>query len=85
MQARLCSPVWRGLFGSLLWLGPLVVQAETSLLRQEQGQQRVSNTTATSAVTLAELVDEFERNGLEGSDVETLNGCLLYTSDAADE
>ncbi|MCH2332057.1 MAG: hypothetical protein MK312_11065, partial [Roseibacillus sp.] len=74
MQARLCSPVWRGLFGSLLWLGPLVVQAETSLLRQEQGQQRVSNTTATSAVTLAELVDEFERNGLEGSDVETLNG-----------
>ena len=45
-----------------------------SLLRQEIKQQRITDTTGESARLLAELVDEFERNGLTGKDVEILGG-----------
>ena len=43
-----------------------------SLLKQELRQKRITVTTGDSARLLAELVDEFERNGLEGKDVEVL-------------
>ena len=58
----------------LVMLFPPLLVAETSLLKQEQRQQRIGNSTADSAALLAELVDEFGRNGLEGTDVEILNG-----------
>ena len=60
--------------GLCLLILPCAVLAETSLLKQEQGQQRIGNSTADSAALLAELVDEFGRNGLEGTDVEILEG-----------
>ncbi|HAT18696.1 MAG TPA: hypothetical protein DCS85_00920, partial [Verrucomicrobiales bacterium] len=60
--------------GFCVFLVPWTVLAETSLLRQEQSQQRIGNSTADSAALLAELVDEFGRNGLEGTDVEILEG-----------
>ena len=60
--------------GLCLLILPCAVLAETSLLKQEQSQQRIGNSTADSAALLAELVDEFGRNGLEGTDVEILEG-----------
>ena len=57
-----------------LLLAPSWVLGETDLLNQEQGQQRIEKSTATSAALLAELVDEFERNDLKGTDVEILAG-----------
>jgi len=61
------------ILGLCLVLSP-ALRAETSLLKQEQRQQRIGNATSDSAAVLAELVDEFGRNGLEGTDVEILGG-----------
>ena len=74
MMTRLFSRSRRVIVGFCVFFVSCAVQAETSLLKQEQGQQRIGNSTADSAALLAELVDEFGRNGLEGTDVEILQG-----------
>ena len=51
-----------------------VAKKPDSLLKQEQRQERIGKSTGESATLLAELVDEFARNGLAGTDVEILNG-----------
>lgn len=51
-----------------------VAKKADSLLKQEQRQERIGKSTGESATLLAELVDEFARNGLAGTDVEILNG-----------
>ena len=71
---RLCLLSRMGVAGCVLVLFPCYAFAETALFKQEQGQQRIGDSTANSAALLAELVDEFERNGLEGTDVEILAG-----------
>ena len=74
MLARFC--VLRvGVFLSCgLFFPAALLPGETDLLNQEQGQQRIEDSTATSATLLAELIDEFGRNDLQGSDVEILSG-----------
>ena len=74
MTTRSTSRTRSRIAGFCLLLVPLTLVAETSLLKQEQGQQRIGSSTANSAALLAELVDEFGRNGLEGTDVEILGG-----------
>ncbi|MEE3179455.1 MAG: hypothetical protein VX317_07210, partial [Verrucomicrobiota bacterium] len=74
MEAKIFKWSRRVIAGFCVFLVPCAVLAETSLLRQEQGQQRIGNSTTDSAALLAELVDEFGRNGLEGTDVEILEG-----------
>ena len=68
-----------------LLLAPSWVLGETDLLNQEQGQQRIEKSTATSAALLAELVDEFERNDLKGTDVEILAGIQKVIGDVSGE
>ncbi|MCH2061746.1 MAG: hypothetical protein MK183_14075, partial [Verrucomicrobiales bacterium] len=45
---------------------------ESSLLNQERKQQRIQDSTHRTGEQLDALVDEFERNGLEGADLDVL-------------
>ena len=74
MVARFCALRMGAVMSCGLLLPAALLPGETDLLNQEQGQQRIEDSTATSAALLAELVDEFGRNDLKGSDVEILSG-----------
>ena len=74
MFARFCALRMGAVMSCGLLLPAALLPGETDLLNQEQGQQRIEDSTATSAALLAELVDEFGRNDLKGSDVEILSG-----------
>ena len=74
MFARFCALRMGAVMSCVLLLPAALLPGETDLLNQEQGQQRIEDSTATSAALLAELVDEFGRNDLKGSDVEILSG-----------
>ena len=74
MFARFCVLRMGAVMSGSLLLPAALLSGETDLLNQEQSQQRIEDSTATSAALLAELVDEFERNDLKGSDVEILSG-----------
>lgn len=63
---------------ALLCLLPMMGQAQTvanrvePLEKQERKQERIELSASQSATLLAEVLDEFERNGLEGTDVEII-------------
>ena len=61
MTTRLFTRSRRVIAGFCVLLVPCAVLAETSLLKQQQSQQRIGNSTADSAALLAELVDELLR------------------------
>lgn len=56
-----------------------------SLLRQERKQAQIGQATSETAGLLAEVLDEFERNGLGGADVQSLGGMQQVLAGVSEE
>ena len=59
------------LFALFLWALPASAQ-DAGLQRQETKQQQIREATARASTQLSQLVNEFERNGIAGQDVDIL-------------